>query len=186
MNRARSKAVFLDRDDTLMRDPGFCSDPAQVELLPGVQAALARLQSAGFKLVIVTNQSGIGRGFFTETEFWAVQDRLHRLLKPVKIAAVYFCPDRPDQATNCRKPGPGMLLQAARDLDIDLSASCMIGDKESDVQAGVNAGVQAAIRIDRSGDAPTKITQNVWVVQDLEAAVDVILRERSFAIETDE
>jgi D-glycero-D-manno-heptose 1,7-bisphosphate phosphatase len=176
VNRSRSKAVFLDRDGTLMWDPGFCSDPSQVELLPGIPAALARLQSAGFKLVIVTNQSGIGRGFFTEAEFRTVQDRLQELLKPVEIAAVYFCPDHPDRATNWRKPGPGMLLQAAENLDIDLSASFMVGDKESDVQAGVNAGVQAAIRVDPSADGLAEIGRNVWVVQDLEAAADVILR----------
>jgi D-glycero-D-manno-heptose 1,7-bisphosphate phosphatase len=174
VSRSRSKAVFLDRDGTLMWDPGFCSDPAQVELLPGVQAAMARLQSAGFKLVIATNQSGIGRGFFTEAEFWAVQDRLRELLKPVEIAAVYFCPDHPDRATNCRKPGPGMLLQAAVDLDIDLSASFMVGDKESDVQAGLNAGVQAAIRVDPSAVAAAKISQNIWSVPDLSTAADVI------------
>jgi D,D-heptose 1,7-bisphosphate phosphatase len=161
-----------------MVDSGYPSKPAQVQLLDGVKDGLASLRSAGFKLVIVTNQSGIGRGFFTETDFWAVQARLESLLGENHIAAIYFCPDHPDQASNRRKPAPGMIVEAASDLDLDLPASFMIGDKASDIEAGLNAGVKAAIWLTDS--PPTKFAdrKDVWVAPDFRSAVETILREK--------
>jgi D-glycero-D-manno-heptose 1,7-bisphosphate phosphatase len=167
---------LLDRDGTLMVDPGYPSKPEQVHVLDGVKEGLVSLQSAGFKLVIVTNQSGIGRGFFTKTDFWAVQARLESLLGENLIAATYFCPDHPDQASNRRKPAPGMIVEAASDLDLDLPASFMIGDKSSDIEAGLNAGVKAAVWVTDS--PPTKFAdrKDVWVARDFRSAVEMILR----------
>ena len=141
----RRKAIFLDRDGTLIRDVGHCSRPSEVELLEGVRESLPRLKSAGFQLIIVTNQSGIGRGYFTEEDFWAVQQELQRQLGAGVIDATYFCADTPQRESERRKPSPGMLLEAAIDLDIDLSQSYMVGDKASDAEAGIRAGVRAAI-----------------------------------------
>jgi D-glycero-D-manno-heptose 1,7-bisphosphate phosphatase len=142
---ARQKAIFLDRDGTLMKDVGYCSRPDEVELLEGVSELLPRLKNAGFKLIIVTNQSGIGRGYFTEEDFWAVQQELQKQLGADVIDATYFCADTPQQESERRKPNPGMLLEAATDLSIDLDQSYMVGDKASDAEAGIRAGVRATI-----------------------------------------
>ena len=145
MKPARQKAIFLDRDGTLMKDIGYCSRPDEVELLKGVSELLPRLKNAGFKLIIVTNQSGIGRGYFTEEDFWAVQQELQKQLGADVIDATYFCADTPQQESKRRKPNPGMLLEAATDLSIDLDRSYMVGDKASDAEAGIRAGVRATI-----------------------------------------
>ena len=139
------KAIFLDRDGTLMKDVGYCSDPDDVELMEGVGRLLPKLKEAGFKLVIVTNQSGIGRGYFTEEDFWSVQNELEKQLGPAVIDAIYFCADTPQSESARRKPNPGMLLEAARELSIDLRQSYMVGDKASDAEAGIRAGVRATI-----------------------------------------
>jgi D-glycero-D-manno-heptose 1,7-bisphosphate phosphatase len=142
------KAVFLDRDGTLMRDTGYCSDPDQVELLEGVADSLPVLKKAGFSLIIITNQSGLAQGYFQESDFWKVQNELIRQIGPNLIEATYFCPELPGSGSQRRKPKPGMILEAARDLGLDLSASYMVGDKMSDVQAGLSAGVRAAILLE--------------------------------------
>ena len=136
-------AVFLDRDGTLMEDTGYVSDPASVRLFPGVADALARLKAHGFLLIIVTNQSGIGRGYFTVEAYHRVHARMLELLKTQLIDATYFCADHPDTASARRKPGAGMLLEAARDHGIDLKRSWMIGDREGDVAAGKAAGCRS-------------------------------------------
>jgi D-glycero-D-manno-heptose 1,7-bisphosphate phosphatase len=128
-----------------MKDVGYCSRPDEVELLEGVSELLPRLKNAGFKLIIVTNQSGIGRGYFTEEDFWAVQQELQKQLGADVIDATYFCADTPQQESERRKPNPGMLLEAATDLSIDLDQSYMVGDKASDAEAGIRAGVRATI-----------------------------------------
>ncbi len=139
------KAIFLDRDGTLMKDVGYCSRAQDVELLEGAGKLLAKLKAAGFKLIIVTNQSGIGRGYFTAEDFWCVQHEFEKQLGPGIIDATYFCADTPQDSSERRKPNPGMLLEAARELGIDLGRSYMIGDKASDAQAGIRAGVRATI-----------------------------------------
>jgi D-glycero-D-manno-heptose 1,7-bisphosphate phosphatase len=158
-----------------MVDPGYPSKPEQVQLLDGVKEGLASLRSAGFHLVIVTNQSGIGRGFFNETDFWAVQARLETLLGEDLIGATYFCPDHPDKASNRRKPNPGMLFEAAQDLDLRLGDCFMIGDKESDIEAGLNAGVKAAIWITKAPNMTFADRKNVLVAPDFPAGVELIL-----------
>ncbi|MBV8276862.1 MAG: HAD family hydrolase [Verrucomicrobia bacterium] len=175
MKSERFKAVFLDRDGTLMADPGYPSKPEQVRLLAGVKEGLVSLRSASFKLVIVTNQSGIGRGFFTETDFWAVQARLGALLGEDLLGATYFCPDHPENASDRRKPAPGMLFEAARDLDVSLEDSFMIGDKESDIEAGLNAGVKACVWITEVNNERFADRQNVRVARDFKTAVELIL-----------
>ena len=138
-------AVFLDRDGTLMHDTGYVGDPEQVCVFAGVPEALVRLKAAGFKTIIVTNQSGIPRGRFTDADFHAVQARFETLIGPGLIDAVYYCADHPDTATERRKPGPGMLLEGARDHAIDMARSWMIGDRAGDVEAGVRAGVRSIL-----------------------------------------
>src|SRR5438270_11673310 len=134
MNNALSPAVFVDRDGTIIEDRDYCSDPNDVKIFPGAPEALRRLKSNGFKLIIITNQSGIGRGFFTLEQYRAVEAEVLRQLGDGLVDATYFCPDIPGRPSKCRKPAPGMVLQAAREWDVDLSRSLLIGDKEIDVE----------------------------------------------------
>src|SRR2546430_6129140 len=110
-----SPAVFIDRDGTIMQDADYCSDPREVEIFPRVAEALRRLKSKGFKLIIITNQSAIGRGFFTVEQYRAVEAEALRQLADGLIDAIYFCPDVPGQHSSCRTPAPGMIVEATRE-----------------------------------------------------------------------
>jgi len=135
------RALFLDRDGTLITDVGYPRDPDQVEIIAGAIEALRVLQR-DWALVVISNQSGIGRGLITEAEARAVHERFLAQFAAagVAFAGSYYCPHAPDAACRCRKPAPGLLHDAARDLDLDLAASVMIGDKPSDLEAGRAAG----------------------------------------------
>src|SRR5438105_2447025 len=170
----RVPAVFFDRDGTIMEDADYCSDPKQVQIFPGVAESLRRLKSNGFKLIIITNQSGIGRGFFTTEQYRAVEAEVLRQLGDGLIDATYFCPDVPGQHSSCRKPAPGMILQAIRDHDADLARSFFIGDKEIDVECGRNAGVRT-IRVRSGFDKMTDGSCADWVAEDLKHAADIVL-----------
>ena len=144
-------AVFLDRDGTLIEDRGYLHDPDLVRLLPGVADGLRRLRTAGFVCVVVTNQSGIGRGMFAEADYRHVHAEMLRRLtaEGAILDAAYFCPAAPaaegaDEHPD-RKPSPGMLLRAAADLDLDLTRSWMIGDAPRDVEAGRRAGCRGIL-----------------------------------------
>ncbi len=150
-----SKAVFLDRDGVLIRDVHLLTRPEQVELFPCVPEALRRLDQAGFVMVVVTNQPVVARGLVSEAEVEAIHRfiarRLGELARPAP-EAFYFCPHHPRatlaryrRACSCRKPAPGMLLQAAADLDLELARSFMIGDRMSDVAAGRFAGCRTVL-----------------------------------------
>jgi len=173
--RAKSPAVFLDRDGTIMHDADYCSDPKQVQIFDAAAAVLRRLKNAGYKIIVITNQSGIGRGFFTEMQYRAVEAEVSRQLGDNLIDATYFCPDSPGQPSQCRKPAPGMVLEAARDHDVDLSRSFLIGDKEIDSECAHNAGVRA-IRVRTGFDKMTDGSCADWVAEDLPAAVEVIIK----------
>jgi len=170
----KSRAVFVDRDGTIMNDADYCSDPKQVQVFQGAPEALRRLKDNGYKIIIVTNQSGIGRGFFTVEQYRAVEAEVLRQLGDGLIDATYFCPDVPGAPSKCRKPAPGMILQAARDHDVDLARSFFIGDKEIDVECGRNAGVRT-IRVRTGFDKMTDGSCADWVAEDLNHAADIIL-----------
>ena len=142
-------AVFLDRDGTLNRDIGHLRRAADVEVLPGVGGALRELQAEGALLVVITNQSAIARGIATGEEVDLANERLLSLLRDdgISIDALYLCPHHPefDGECSCRKPEPGLLLDAARSLGIDLARSFLVGDKFSDIEAGRRAGVKTVL-----------------------------------------
>ena len=167
-------AVFLDRDGTLMREVNYCADPKQVEIFPGVPEALVRLKQAGYKLVVISNQAGIGRGYFTEAQYRLVEAEVARQVRPAIFDAVYFCPDRPDLATNRRKPAPGMVFEAQRDLDLDLASSFLIGDKAIDIECGRNAGLRTILVKTGYGANETHAAPD-WLAEDFSAAADIIL-----------
>lgn len=147
-----NRAAFLDRDGTLIVDAAYPKDPARVEPMPHAAPALRELQRH-FLLVIVSNQSGIARGLITPEEARAVHDRVIEVFsrEGVRFADAYYCPHGPGDGCRCRKPAPGLILDAAAALDIELARSVMIGDKASDVAAGRAAGVGRAIRFGPPG-----------------------------------
>jgi histidinol-phosphate phosphatase family protein len=180
-------AVFLDRDGTLIEHVHYLSDPAHVRLLPGAALALTRLRRAGFVCVLVTNQSAIGRGMITEARLHEIHVEMNRQLaeQGAALDAVYFCPDAPagDDRTvvenSKRKPGPGMLLQAADELGLELADSWMVGDLISDVLAGLNAGCRSILvasgQTMPSGLGAHAAAGSYSTAADFAAAVEMIL-----------
>jgi len=155
-----NKAVFLDRDDTLIEDPGYINHPDQVKLLDEVAEALIELKALGYKLIVVSNQSAVARGIITEKILAQIHDRLKQLLaeRGAYLDRIYYCPYHPDgvvpkyrKESDWRKPNPGMLLTAADQMDIDLSQSWMIGNSNRDIEAGLRAGCKT-ILINRFSD----------------------------------
>lgn len=149
-----NKAIFLDRDDTLIEDPGYINNPDQVQLLEGVTEALIELRAMGYMLIVVSNQSAVARGIVSEEVLSEIHDRLSQLLneKGAYLDRIYYCPYHPDgvvskycKESDWRKPNPGMLLAAADEMDIDLSQSWSIGDSSSDVEAGLRAGCKTIL-----------------------------------------
>jgi len=177
VNSKLSAAVFVDRDGTIIEDADYCSHPKQVKIFPGVSQALRRLKSKGFKLIVITNQSGIGRGLFTIDQYRSVESEVSRQLGEGLIDATYFCPDVPGQHSSHRKPSPGMILQAKRERQIDLTRSFFIGDKEIDVECGRNAGVRT-IRVQTGFDRDITGSTADWVARDLPAAAQIILDQQ--------
>lgn len=168
-----NKAVFLDRDGVINHDHGYVHKPADFDFIDGIFDACRHFQSLGYLLVVVTNQSGIARGMYSEEQFAALTAWMRERFREegVTIAAVYHCPHHPDLGDDserhcaCRKPAPGMLLQACRELDIDPATSLMLGDKKSDMQAAAAAGIGRKILL-RSGQAISSsaeaLADDVW------------------------
>jgi len=168
-----NRAVFLDRDGTLMEEVRYCGDPAKVKVYPGVSGALGRFKKAGFLLFIVTNQSGIARGIITEAQYRAVEAELLRQLGDGLIDGSYFCADAPGVASRRRKPEPGMVLEAAAQFGIDLSRSFFIGDKRSDVECGRRAGT-GTIQV-MTGYGPEQKCAADFTARDLAEAAVIVL-----------
>jgi len=177
-----NQAIFLDRDGTLIEEKEYLHRPEDVVVFPGVGQALKQLQDAGFLLFIVTNQSGVGRGYFTMAEVEAVHAHLLKELARdgVRFTKIYVAPEAPDQPSRGRKPSPQFLFDARDEFGIDLSQSYLIGDKLIDLECGWNAGVKKSILV-RTGygaewerKAADELGRAV-VVDDLVAAVERIL-----------
>jgi len=173
-----TRAVFFDRDGTLMEEVDYCRDPAHVRAFPGLAAELRKLKDQGWKIIIITNQSGIGRGYFTTEEYQAVQAELERQLGGI-IDATYFCPDHPDLPSTRRKPAPGMVEEAARDWDIDLAASWFVGDKSVDVDCGKAAGCRTILVLTGYGQSQAEKIQPDHITPDALAAIELILSSES-------
>ena len=142
-------AIFLDRDGTIIVEAHYLHEPEKVELIPGAGEAVRRLAEDGFELFIVTNQAGIGRGYYAEEQMHAVNERVVGEFAKFGVAfrKIYFAPEAPDQPSRNRKPSPQMLLDARDEFGIDLDASYMVGDKVSDIECGWNAGVKCSILV---------------------------------------
>ena len=147
MPQKKNKAIFLDRDGTLNRDSGYTYRIEQLELLPGVVNALKIFRDADFLLVIVTNQSGVGRGYYTEEDVDSFNNALKEELKKhgIIIEKFYICKHSPEENCACRKPSPYLINKAIEEFNIDIEKSFLFGDKESDIQSGKNAHVQSLL-----------------------------------------
>jgi D-glycero-D-manno-heptose 1,7-bisphosphate phosphatase len=155
------RALFLDRDGVINKEVNYLHKIEDFEILPGVVPVLKTAQQKGFLIIIVTNQAGIAKGYYTEEEYRILEKHIENFFKKegVHIDATYFCPHHPDgkgkykRVCDCRKPGIGMIQQAAQDFgEIDFSQSILVGDKESDIESGINAGIGRVILV-RSGHA---------------------------------
>lgn len=178
--RPSKAAVFLDRDGTLISERSYLADPAGVELVPGATEALAELRAAGLALVLVTNQSGIALGLYSERDYRAVTERLEELLgrSGVVLDAIHYCPHHPDVTgpCECRKPGTAMHRRAAAELGLDLARSFYVGDKETDVRPAHALGGQGIlVRTGHGADHVPLVGPETWVVRDLVAASERIL-----------
>ncbi|MCX5644057.1 MAG: HAD family hydrolase [Phycisphaerae bacterium] len=190
-------AVFLDRDGTLIHDPGYLNHPDQVQVIDGVAEALKEFQLLGYKRVVASNQSGVARGVVSIEMLERIHDRLRELLavKGASVDAIYYCPHHPDgtipeyrKDSDWRKPKPGMLLAAAKEMDLDLSRSWMIGDNERDVEAGRSAGCKTIlIGSTASGNVTASETRPSadpekskpdYVAVNIKEAVNIIKRHR--------
>jgi D-glycero-D-manno-heptose 1,7-bisphosphate phosphatase len=180
-----ARAIFLDRDKTLIEDPGYIASPQAVQLLPGVGPPLRQLSAAGFNLIVVTNQSAIARGKVTEAGLEEIHAELQRQLlqHAVKLDAIYYCPYHPDGTVppfnrehEERKPAPGMLLRAAREMNLSLGDSWMIGDRLRDIEAGQRAGCRTIlVPSDEDQEQASVSIQPDHVAASLEAAAAIVL-----------
>jgi D-glycero-D-manno-heptose 1,7-bisphosphate phosphatase len=170
-----TRAVFFDRDGTLMEEAHYCGDPAQVKVYPGVPDALRRLKEAGFRTFVVTNQSGIGRGMITEAQYRAVEAEFLRQIGKGLLDATYFCPDAPGAPSPRRKPEPGMLLEAATEFGIDLAGSYLIGDKSADIECGSRAGVSTILV--RTGYGTAQVCRPDFTADGVVQAVEIVLEK---------
>ena len=176
----KTRYVVLDRDGTVIEERNYLSNPKEVKLIDGAAAALRALSQDGYGLVIITNQSGIGRGLFHESTVQEIHRKITDLLalEHVTIDGIYFCPHTPEDRCICRKPALGLFEQAVRDLCFDPRASIVIGDKASDIEMGRRAGATTFLVRTGYGThfAQEKSLRADYIVDDLPAAVEIIRR----------
>ncbi len=186
------RAIFLDRDDTLIKDTGYLNHPDQVRLIEGVAKSLVELKNMGYKLIVVTNQSAVARGIITEKVLDDIHQRLQTLLsaKGAQLDGIYYCPYHPDgvipkyrSESDERKPNPGMILRAAKEMDIDLSSSWLIGNSDRDIEAGQRAGCRTILIIKRSRLIQIRIKgpQPDFQAVNMKEAINIIKKHRRLA-----
>ena len=187
--KSKNKAVFLDRDGTINEEVEYLSDLKKFKLLPKVAPAIKLLNEHGFKVIVITNQAGVARGYFGEDKVKEIHQEMKRQLrgKDAHLDGIYYCPHHPTEGVGkykkncwCRKPNPGMLEKAAQDFDLDLSKSYVIGDQLTDIKLGDNAGCKTVLVLTgygkesyrKKGDCEVRVS---FVADDLEKAVVWIL-----------
>jgi len=177
--------VFLDRDGTLNRDSGYIASPTELVLFPGAAGAVARLNKAGLRVVLVTNQSGVARGFFTIAELHDIHEKLQSVLKTegAWLDAIFVCPHHPEEHCWCRKPNPGLLDQAATQFGLDLTCSYVVGDKDIDLELAHRVGALGVlVMTGPSSPEALKAMENgkikvEYVAPSVNEAVDWILQD---------
>lgn len=178
------RAAFLDRDGTLIDNVPYCSRVEDVHVIPGAAQAIRLLRAAGLRAVLITNQSAVARGYLTLETLSAIHRHLCALLDEdgAHLDAIYYCPHHPDDHCTCRKPQPGMLFQAAHDLNLDLSASYMVGDAESDMAAARAANCRAVLVSSTQSGPDAGAREADHVARDIGAAAHWIIGEEDRAV----
>jgi len=182
-DRRRPSAIFMDRDGTVSEEVGYMYHAGLFRPFPWTADAIRKINDSGMKAILTTNQSGIARGYFKEEVVHQVHQILHTELqrREARLDAIYYCPHAPDENCECRKPKPGMLLRAAREMDLDLSRSFMVGDRYLDVQAANSAGVRSVLVCSGDGKGEVakysglEVPQPNFVADNLLHAVEAIL-----------
>jgi D-glycero-D-manno-heptose 1,7-bisphosphate phosphatase len=178
-DRGGERVVILDRDGTLVIDRGYLADPAGLEFEPMAADGLRWLYSRGYRLVVITNQSGVGRGLFPLRGVIEMNARLHAMTAEIGVTleGIYFCPHAPEEGCDCRKPAPGLMLRAAAELGFDPRCAVVIGDKESDVEFGRNSGA-ATVLLAANPSGGERATAADFVAPDLLAAARILTSTR--------
>lgn len=183
----KNSAVFLDRDGTINEEVGYLSRLDQLKLIPGTPEAIRLINEAGMMTVVVTNQSGVARGYFTEDFVETVHERINAMLqeKGARIDRFYFCPHHPVYgngpykiACSCRKPESGLFLRASEELDIDLARSYVVGDMLKDIDAGKRVGTRGVLVRTGYGQNISQTDKPVYIAEDVLDAVQWILQDR--------
>jgi D-glycero-D-manno-heptose 1,7-bisphosphate phosphatase len=190
----KRRAVFMDRDGTISEEVGYVNHPSRYRVFPYSAEAVRLLNEAGMLAILVTNQAGVARGYFTEEMIGTVHERLKQELErgSARLDAIYYCAHHPSVGEppyrfdcDCRKPKPGLIQRAAADFDIDLAASWMIGDRYSDIELARNAGVRSAFVLSGYGRGEWDFQRSLWkhepdmVAEDLLEAVRKIVNSKS-------
>lgn len=167
-----NKCVFLDRDGTIIENIPYLNDPEKVRLTPFAGPAIKLLNDSGFKVIVISNQSGIGRGLITEEQYTLVNKRMFELLDAdlAGVNCIYHCPHKPEDACGCRKPRTNLFRRAVEDYDIDLRWAYMVGDSESDIEAGYRLGIRVVF-IGKEWNVPHFQCENLlqavsWILED--------------------
>lgn len=173
-----NKAIFLDRDNTIIDDVPYAADPDKVVIMPGVVDALKAFRDAGYFLIVITNQSGIGRGLFTEEEMNLVNEKMELLFREfdIEFNDILYCPHSPEDNCECRKPSPKLIEAVAKKHNISLKDSVMIGDKVSDVESGIAAGCGVNILLKGVNKGYDNVPANVVLVDSITEAVCIVIR----------
>jgi D-glycero-D-manno-heptose 1,7-bisphosphate phosphatase len=170
------KALFLDRDGVINKEHDYVHKIEEFEFIEGVFEALQSAQAKGYLLIVITNQSGIGRGYYGEDDFFKLSEWMVEVLRDrgIHIDRIYHCPHAPDEGCDCRKPETGMIERAVKEFDIDLEKSWLVGDKESDIKAAVNAGIPHHILVRSGHDIDEGKTAAKHVCDTLDEAVRLL------------
>lgn len=186
----KASAVFLDRDGTLCEELGYLDHPHRLHIFPWAYAAVQQINQAGMKSIVITNQSGVARGYFEETQIKAIHEKMcaEMAAHGARLDAIYYCPHHPEgtvplyrQDCRCRKPGPDMALRAAEAFDLDLSTSYVIGDRYGDIQLAHNIGARAILLLTGYGREEYALNRHTWkappdhIAENLLTAVEWIL-----------
>ena len=182
--RGERRAVFLDRDGTIAEEIGYVNHASRFSVFPFAAPAIRRLNEAGLPVIVVTNQSGVARGFFPESLVHEIHEKMKGQLAAggAHVDAVYYCPHIREDHCRCRKPLPGMLEQAARELSLQISGSALVSDRYADMAMGQASGCRDILVLTGYGRGENEWNRHAWprqpahVVEDLSAAVDIILR----------
>lgn len=170
------KIVFLDRDGVINKEVGYLHKVADFEFIEGVFDACQYFQSLGYQVIIVTNQSGIERGYYTEEDFHIVTDWMLKQFKHngIEVLDVFYCPHGPESDCSCRKPKPGMFIQADGKHHIDMSNSWMIGDKEADIQAANSAGISNTILVKSGHEINEESSKAKFILDSIKQVVTIL------------